>query len=172
MSPQPPRQDHTHIVETFMKDKVPLPNGFQALDDVGTPKPRMPVEEKKNQKTSRVTPQFCGSSVLTLSAAHQACCNHKVLSGHHCDPVSGPSPDILRCRNRNTGRAALCHSPVASLQGSSLLFCHLSLAQDLQLCHISPPLLSQASLPYSCQLLRVLNLEQEGMSQKGSHSLF
>ena len=31
-----------------MKDKVPLPNRFQALDDVGTPKPRMPAEEKKN----------------------------------------------------------------------------------------------------------------------------
>ena len=50
MYPQPPRQDHTHIVETFMKYKVPLPNGFQALDDVGTPKPRMPAEEKKKTK--------------------------------------------------------------------------------------------------------------------------
>lgn len=30
-----------------MKDEVPLPNGFQALHNIGAPKSRMPAEKKK-----------------------------------------------------------------------------------------------------------------------------
>lgn len=33
-----PRWGHTHIVKTFVKDEVPVTNGFQPLDDVGAPK--------------------------------------------------------------------------------------------------------------------------------------
>ena len=161
LCPQPPRRDHTHIVETFMKDEVPLPNGFQALDDVGTPKPRMPAEGKTKTEARRVARPFCGSAVLTFSAAPQRAVTQR-----------SPDPGIPCRGDGNSARAAVCHSPVASLQGSGLLFRHLSLAQHLQLRHVCPPLLSQASLPYSCQLLRVLDLEQGGTSQKGSHSLF
>lgn len=68
-------------------------------------------------------------------------------------------------------RAAPCHAPVAALKGSSLPLRHLSLAQHLQFCHICAPLLSYASLSYSCQLLRVLDFEQGENSQKDGHSL-
>lgn len=50
----PPRWEHTHIVETFVKDEVPLPNGFQPLDNVGAPKSRMPAAKKKVQGDSSI----------------------------------------------------------------------------------------------------------------------
>lgn len=53
-----------------MKDEVPLSNGFQPLDNVGAPKPRMPAVKTK---TFRVIPQFSGSFIpISLSSAHQS----------------------------------------------------------------------------------------------------
>lgn len=44
-----PRRGHTHIVETFVKDEVPLSNGFQPLDNVGAPKSRIPTTRGKKK---------------------------------------------------------------------------------------------------------------------------
>lgn len=65
-----PRWEHTHIVETFVKDKVPLPNGLQPLDNVGAPKSRMPAVKTKTLNYLEVvcTFSFISTSEHVISA--------------------------------------------------------------------------------------------------------
>lgn len=86
-----PRWGHTHIVETFVKDEVPLSNGFQPLDNVGTPKSRMPTV-----KWGKKSPGGFLNSLEALSPFSFISMSKHVITAK-CYPVTtvlevGPSP--------------------------------------------------------------------------------
>lgn len=142
----------THVVKAFVKDDIPLPNRFQPLDNIGAPKSRVPSSKKK--KSSKMTPRF-SQSIRSFSfiSSSSGRVSFKILPSLRLGSVSGV------CCCESVHRRAACHPPVSSLQGSGSLLGHLPLAQHFQFCQICASLLSQASLPYSCQLLRLLDLE-------------
>lgn len=86
-----PRQGHTHIVETFVKDEVPLSNGFQTLDNVGAPKSRMPTA-----RAGKKSPGGFFNSLEALSPFSFTSMSKHVITAK-CYPVIialevGPSP--------------------------------------------------------------------------------
>ena len=51
---------HTHVVQAFVKDDVPLPNRFQPLDNVGAPESRVPSSKGRKgfHNDSSVLPEY------------------------------------------------------------------------------------------------------------------